>query len=354
MVHLQYPIMSHAFSPFLVSLLVTLTFGNAFSFGQATLPKAIKTSNETVYTIKMETTFEVPENGRIEQLRVYHALPTLRPWSKSAEKYGATAVNFDAKIGKIETHNDTDSHYIVFALSPQQKPGTKLQFTSVMKITSVERRLDLTAAKVAWADYKAVPKDKEAVVNQKVKDNVHPELAKVAAGLKEKHAPPKAVQAAAAWVKDEIKYDASVPYPRENINEIMLNKKGHCGHQANVFEQLMASLGVPMRTVWGMNLYAPDGRTGELQKVRADFTNIHTWAEVYFSGIGWVEVDPNLGDKAFSLPAYLIQNNRWFQNYMIWFRDNNRDKQPTWTTRQGGFRSDYGVEHIISYKTYQK
>ena len=97
-------------------------------------------------------------------------------------------------------------------------------------------------------------------------------------------------------------------------------------------------------------MYAPDGRKSELQKVRADYTNIHTWAEVFLPGVGWVEVDSNLGDKAFALPATHIQNNRWFQNYGIWMREDGKDKQPTWTEVKGGFRSDYGVENIISYK----
>jgi hypothetical protein len=133
------------------------------------------------------------------------------------------------------------------------------------------------------------------------------------------------------------------------VDSIVRNKCGHCGHQATVLAQMMASAGIPMRGVTGLNLYAPDGLTGGLQAIRADFTNIHTWAEVYFPGIGWVEVDPAMGAKAFSIRGYRIQNNRWFQNYAIWIREGGVDKQPTWTAEKGTFRSDYGVENIISY-----
>ena len=69
---------------------------------------------------------------------------------------------------------------------------------------------------------------------------------------------------------------------------------------------------------------------------------------------GWVEVDPALGAKGFSLPADQIQNNRWFQNYSIWMRESKVEKQPTWTADEGKFRSDYGVEHIISYSRSER
>jgi transglutaminase-like putative cysteine protease len=314
----------------------------------------VKTFNSTVYQIKMTTTFVVPAgNDKINQVRVYHALPTLRPWSQSRTKFGATNSRFTPNTAKKEYHAPTDSHYLLWTVNGQQKPGTKLTFVSTMTVSSPDRYFNPRTARVKWEDYATRPRDKAAVVDPAVVKAIHPELAKTAARFKADYSPPEAVQAMCRWIVDTIKYDASVTFAPTDVDRIVLKKCGHCGHQATVLRQLTASAGIPIRTVSGMNLYAPDGRTSDLQKVRADFTNIHTWAEVYFPGIGWVEADPGLGAKAFSLPAHQIQNNRWFQNYSIWLRESGVDKQPTWTPVKGGFRSDYGVEHIISYSRKQ-
>jgi hypothetical protein len=316
---------------------------------------AIKISNETVYRITMTTTFVVPAgNDKISQLRVYHALPTVRPWSKSSAKFGASDLSFTPKTAKQECHAATDSHYLLWTTNKTEKPGTKFTLATTMTVASVDRTLNLAAAKVTWNDYVKPAKNKTAVVDLSLARRVHPELAKTAAKLKASLPPPEAVQAMCQWIVDTIKYDAAVPFPPSDVDSILRIKRGHCGHQATVLEQMTASAGIPFRTVWGLNLYAPDGRTSDLQKVRADYTNIHTWAEVYFPGIGWVEVDPELGTSAFSLPAHQIQCNRWFQNYSIWMRESGMDKQPTWTTVQDGFQSDYGVEHIISYSKKKK
>lgn len=333
----------------LALLTISLFVGAPPSPGQT--PTAIKTGRPVVYDIKMTTTFVVPAgNDKIDRVRVYHALPTPRPWSESkATNFGGSGLAFAPKTAKEERHNDTDSRHLLWTIDGQQKPGTKLVFSSSMTVISVNRSFDPKAAKVRWEDYAKPPADATAVVDASAAKAVHPELAKLAAKFKADHAPPEAVLAMCKWIQDNIKYDASVPYGPLDVESIVKKKCGHCGHQDTVLRQFLAATGVPVRAAWGMNLYAPDGRTSELQKVRADYTNIHTWAEVYFPGVGWVEADPGLGAKAFSLPAHQIQNNRWFQNYSIWMREGGVDKTPTWTSVKGGFKSDYGVENIISY-----
>ena len=337
-----------------LTVLMGISIGVLFAVGGPlrgqTASQAIQTSRPTVYEIKMTTTLVVPTgNDKIDRVRVYHALPTLRAWSPEKAEYGGKNLEFSPKMSKEQTHQPTGSRYLLWTIDGQQNPGTKLVFSSTLTVASPNRTLDLKVVKANWKDYDAAPEDKTAVVDPAIAKAIHPELAKVADKIKSDLPPAQAVQAMCKWIVNNCKYDASVTFTQSDVNSIVQKKRGHCGHQAALLRQLTASVGIPVRTVYGMNLYAPDGRTSEIQKVRADFTNIHTWAEVYIPGVGWVEVDPNLGSDAYSLPAHRIQNNRWFQNYSIWLRESGADKQPGWTPVRGGFHSEYGVEHIISY-----
>lgn len=333
-----------------VTVLYAVMFTLTATAADQPLPKSIKTSKPVTYQVTMTTTFVVPEgNDKIDQVKVYHALPTVRPWSEPKAKFGATGLKFTPEGAKEEHHEPTDSDYLLWTVDGVQKPGTKLTFTSEMTITSPARRFDPKAAKVSWKDYDGKPEDKTAVVAPADAKAVHPELAKMAAKFKAEYAPPEAVLAMCKWILDTFKYDASVTFPITDFDSILEKKCGHCGHRAMLFQQLTASAGIPLRTVCGMYFQTPDGHKSDLYKVRPDFANIHAWAEVYFPGVGWVEADPYLGASAFDIPACQIQNNRWFQNYAVQVRDGGKEKTPTWTPVKGGFKSDYGVENVISF-----
>jgi transglutaminase-like putative cysteine protease len=305
----------------------------------------VVTSHAVVYRVKMTTIFVVPAgNSAIDELRVWHALPVRRPWSKVTGDVGASEIKFSA-AGSQQYEKEHDSHHIFWRHARPLKPGTRFTFTSEFSVRSVDRTFQPGKIRVRWKDYDRPQKDPSAKADAELAKKVHPTIAQVADRLKKSALPPVALALFCQWMKDTIKYDASVPYPPSDMAAIMQNRKGHCGHGAAVLAQFCARTGIPMRGVAGLNLYSPNGR-GELSPIRADWTNIHTWAEVYFPGIGWVEVD---GGWGYTVPAYWIQNNKWFQNYAIWIREKGTNKVPTWTYKDGKFTSDYGVEHLITY-----
>ena len=307
------------------------------------------TEGPIIYHVTMTTTFVVPASNRvIDQIRIWHALPTLQPWSNTSD-IGATDLQWSPDTGEQKYEPAHDSHHVFWQEDGQLAPGRPFTFTSRFSVRSVARSFTPEAVSVSWKDYDQPRTDKEAVVSAGLAGAVHPELAKVADAIKRDRAPPDAVREFCRWIVNTITYDAAVPYATDDIASILARRRGHCGHQCCLLQQLCARVGIPLRFVVGLNLYAPDGRTGGLQAVRADFTNIHTWAEVWFPNVSWVEVEPGAGAKAFTLAARFIQNDKWFQNYAIWIRENGVDKIPEWISRGGKFVSDYGVTNLIQF-----
>ncbi len=71
-------------------------------------------------------------------------------------------------------------------------------------------------------------------------------------------------------------------------------KEGYCTFYATAMTMMVRSLGYPARVVQGYHLSAtddePDG-SGQYRRVVMD-EDCHTWVEVYFDGIGWMNFDP--------------------------------------------------------------
>lgn len=304
-------------------------------------------SEPVTYRVTMTTTFAVPPGDQgVELLRVYQALPTVRPWTRTGTILGASHLKHQPAFGKrIREEPDADS---MFWELKSPKAGSKHVFATEFEVASYTREFKPATVKVDWSGYKQ-PQDKSAIVSPEAAANIHPELAKIGAAIQAAHSPPDAVLEFCKWIQTNLIYDASVSYGPEDINAILTNRRGHCGHQYALFEQLATSVAIPIRSVGGLNLYVPDGLTSELQKIRADWTNIHTWSEVYFPGAGWIEIDPGHAEAPFRIGHHLIQNNRRFQNYVVWMREAGVEKFATWTFRDGAYVSDYGVENIISF-----
>jgi hypothetical protein len=311
-------------------------------------PSGIVLKDPVVYRIKMQTTLTVPaDNHGIDRIRVWHALPTRRLWSRTLDDVGVTHIQASSG-GVLQFKKRHRSYQNYWEIDQPQKPGQRYTFVSRYQVRSVERDFLPDAAGVSWVDYERPAEVPEAKVDLKQAGEIHPVLVGVADEIKQNLPPALAVYEFCKWINKTIAYEASVPYSTRDIEAILENSRGHCGHRTHVLRQLCARAGIPMRRVLGLNLNTPDGR-GSLHEIKADYTNVHTWAEVYFPGVGWVEVEPANGMHPFRIPAQCIQNNTWFQNYSIWIRENDNEKHDTWTYENGKYTSDYGVENLITF-----
>jgi hypothetical protein len=285
----------------------------------------------------------VPDAGKqLSALGVRHALPNARPWDGLDRTLGASAISYKPESGRIQHLSTNDSQNVFWEQRENLKVGKTFEFMSRFRVRSVDRALDLTRSIARWSDYHHNLDE--------ITRSAGVELDATVDAIKKGHPPAEAALEFCKWVTDHIKYDAAVPFGPRDLPAILKNKKGHCGHQMTVFEAMCARAGIPTRTVVGLNLNTPGG-VGALHRIRPDFQNQHTWAQIYLPGSGWVEIDPGQGERAYSLPAQLIQNSTDFQNYVIWIREDGTWKQPDWVYRDGKWSSPYGIEN---HRTFRK
>jgi hypothetical protein len=84
----------------------------------------------------------------------------------------------------------------------------------------------------------------------------------------------------------------------DKTNDIIKNKKAHCGQYAYSFVRLCREAGIPARRCSGFSFSYNTGK-----KKQAEVSG-HNWAEFYVEGIGWIPVDPTKGDKKDSRKQY--------------------------------------------------
>ncbi len=109
----------------------------------------------------------------------------------------------------------------------------------------------------------------------------------------------------------KIPYSLDVPEPpkeREVVDYYLFDlKKGYCDYSATALVVLARAVGIPARLVIGYAQGQFDPQNGVFVVTEAD---AHSWPEVYFAGIGWVEFEPTAGqpgivrpEKAAEIPA---------------------------------------------------
>ncbi len=77
-------------------------------------------------------------------------------------------------------------------------------------------------------------------------------------------------------------------------------QKGYCDYFATTMAVMVRSVGIPARLVTGYSSGTYDDKTHRFVVVQA---NAHSWVDVYFPGIGWVEFEPTSTEPAFFRPG---------------------------------------------------
>lgn len=106
------------------------------------------------------------------------------------------------------------------------------------------------------------------------------------------------------WLRSNIEYSRVIDPPPENREPIdwflFEYGVGFCNYYASAEVIMLRSLGIPARVAAGF-------ARGEYQPSTATYDvyseDSHSWPEVYFPGIGWVEFEPTVSQPALTRPS---------------------------------------------------
>lgn len=131
------------------------------------------------------------------------------------------------------------------------------------------------------------------------------------------------VVAVEQWLKDELEYTTDLPEPEPGANLVdsflFEWQRGHCEYFATAMVMLLREQGVPARIVNGY-LGGDYNDIGRYYAVRQ--ANAHSWVEVFFPNVGWVEFDPTPGGAADMGPQGVMRQWSLFVDTLrlAWFR----------------------------------
>jgi len=115
----------------------------------------------------------------------------------------------------------------------------------------------------------------------------------VAGGAETRYDQAKAIE---GYLRATYTYTLDLPAPppdRDVVDYFLFDlKKGFCDYYASAMVVMARSVGVPARFASG---YAQGTYDYEHQRWQVTELNAHSWVEVYFEGIGWVEFEPTAG-----------------------------------------------------------
>ena len=211
------------FVDFFKSQLLALAFVPLIT-GQSALaaestPRGLTLTNYKIFIVRMDTVVKAPTSGLpCTNVRVWHALPTNRPWSEAQSPYG-TLDQRATPSALIETEKDKRATHFYWNVVAGLKPGIERHFISDFRVVSADRRFDWSQSHLVWTD----------VLRANAESPFHftdpkGEIADLATQLKYNKQPCETIIAFSKWIKDNFTYDANCTIDANDILTIMAKK----------------------------------------------------------------------------------------------------------------------------------
>jgi len=106
------------------------------------------------------------------------------------------------------------------------------------------------------------------------------------------------------YLRETYPYTLDIPEPptnRDVVDYFLFDlKKGYCDYYASAMAVLARAAGLPSRMVIGYASGTFNPFTARYEVVEADS---HSWVEIYFANIGWVEFEPTAGQPEVNQPS---------------------------------------------------
>jgi transglutaminase-like putative cysteine protease len=100
-----------------------------------------------------------------------------------------------------------------------------------------------------------------------------------------------------------IPYNDAIEAPppgRDPISYFLFDiRQGYCDYYATSMAMMLRTLGIPARTASG---YAEGSYDEQAELFYVSERDAHTWVEVFFPGLGWVEFEPTAGESPLDRP----------------------------------------------------
>ena len=168
------------------------------------------------------------------------------------------------------------------------EPGTEYQLVSSLP--------DVTQWDLAQADAR-VPSlldDRYLQLPENLDTRIADTARLVVAGADSRYAQAKAIEAALR----RYTYDESIPSPPPDTDPVSWFlfdiQRGYCDYYATAMVLMLRSLGIHARLAAG---YAEGTWEPETESFLVTGEDAHSWVEVFFPGLGWIEFEPTAGES---------------------------------------------------------